>query len=202
MNKRILSLVAVMALLMTMFAFSAPAFARSAPTSNYYAYSCCGNGKPLNVRSGPGKEYDVIGKIPYGEEMLVYQNLDNGWAELYWGSVPGYVMTSLISSNKPGPYVPPVTPTETTDNPTADVNYNSLFQIAKQVTPYIVTLTATASSRNLANVRWAPDKKSTLLESVISGTQATVIAELGRNWYQVQLPSGSVGFVNKAYVVR
>ncbi|MBQ9251121.1 MAG: SH3 domain-containing protein [Clostridia bacterium] len=202
MNKRILSLVAVMALMMTMFAFATPAFARSAPTSNYYAYSFCSNGKALNVRSGPGKEYDVIGKIPYGEQLMVSENLGNGWAEIYWGSVPGFVMTSLITDQQPGPYVAPTVPAATSDNPTADVNYNALFQIAKQVEPYTVTLVATANSKNLANIRWAPDKKSTLLDSVVSGTEGTIIAQLGKNWYQVQLPSGAVGFVNTAYVQK
>ena len=196
MRKRILSLVAVVALLMTLFSFTSIASA----DMNYYAYSCCSNGKPLNVRSGPSKDYEVIGSIKYGEQTLVYKDLGNGWSELYWGSVPGYVMTSLLSRSNPGKYVPPTDKDKTTTDGT---DYNTLFQSAKLVTPYTVTLNATANSKGVANVRWAPSKSATLLMKYPSGTEVTVIAEVGKNWYQVSDPvSGAVGFVNTAYVTK
>ena len=50
MNKRILSLVAAVVMLMTMFALTTSA------SAIYTVYSACENGKPLNVRSGPGKQ--------------------------------------------------------------------------------------------------------------------------------------------------
>ncbi len=68
--------------------------------------------------------------------------------------------------------------------------------------PYIITLRATARSNGVANVRWAPSKKSKLLAAYPSGTQMRVIAEL-KNWYQVEdLVTGAVGYVNTAYVVK
>ena len=46
MNKRILSLLAVVAVLMAMFAFTTTA------SAYYRVYSACPNGKPLNIREG------------------------------------------------------------------------------------------------------------------------------------------------------
>ena len=202
MSKKVLSLVTVLALVLTMVSCATTAFARSAPQSNFTAYSKCSNGKPLNVRSGPSKDYSVIGTIPYGESFTVYEIRDDGWSEIYWGSQAGFVMNGLWSRDYPGKYVP-ANIDEIVNNPTADVDYNSIYASAKLVTPYTVTLQATANSNNVANVRWAPSKKSTLLRRFAPGTEVTVIAELGSNWYQVSEPmSGVVGFVNSAYVVR
>jgi len=195
MNKRILSLVAVVVMLMTMFAFTTSA------SAVYIVYSHCENGKPLNVRSGPGKNYEKVGSYAYGEEIPIDHDLGNGWLEVVWGSVPGYVMKSLTSRTYPGPYVPNNNTNKETNTETG-TDYNSLYAGAKLVTPYTVTLKATQNSKGVANVRWAPSKEATLLKAFPAGTQVQVIAELNK-WYQVSDPaSGAVGFVNTAYVTK
>ena len=193
MSKRLLALVAIMVMIMTMFAFATTASAWE------WRYSHCSNGKPLNIRSGPGKEYSVLTKVPYGEQIGVDHDLGNGWSEVYVGSQNiGYAMTSLMSKTQPGPYVPPKKDETKTDTNT----YNSLFSQAKLVAPYTITLTTTQNSK-VANVRWAPSKNATLLARYNAGEQLTVIAELGTKWFQVQdSDTGAVGFVNVAYVSK
>jgi len=193
MTKRIVSLVAVLTLVMTLFMLPDTACAI------YEAYSCCGNGKPLNVRSGPGKEYPVIGKIKYGEIVAVDHDLGNGWSELVWGSVPGYAMTSLMSRSYPGPYNPPVQPTATPAS--GGSGLNSIFRKARIVAPYTVTLRGTRGSGSV-NVRWAPSLDSTLIQAYPYGTTMQVIAELG-DWYQVVDPyTGITGFVKSNFAFR
>ena len=191
MNKRILSLLAVMVLIAAMFAFTA------ASADGYYAvYSHCKNGKSLNVRSGPGKDFPVIDKIPYGQPIYVIGETTPGWLQL---NDTGYVQASLTCRNYPGPYVPPDPSKEKSTSGTSDVY--QLYQSARYVNPYTVTLKATQKSNGVANVRWAPSKASPLQYAYPAGTQVRVIAELGNNWYQVQEPvSEKVGFVNTAYV--
>lgn len=191
MSKRILSLLAVMVLIAAMFAFTA------ASADGYYAvYSHCKNGKPLNVRSGPGKDFPVIDKVPYGQPIYVIGETTPGWLQL---NDVGYVQASLTSRNYPGPYVPPDPSKEKSTSGTSDVY--QLYQSARYVNPYTVTLKATQKSNGVANVRWAPSKASPLQYAYPAGTQVRVIAELGNNWYQVQEPvSEKVGFVNTAYV--
>ena len=194
MTKRIVALVAVLTLFMTLFILPETACAI------YEAYSCCGNGKPLNVRSGPGKEYPVIGTIPYGEKTGVDHDLGNGWSELVWGSVPGYAMTSLMSRNKPGPYDPgKKDPTPTPSS--GGSSLNSVFKRARFVTPYTVTLRGTRGSGSV-NVRWAPSLDSTLIQAYAYGSTMQVIAELG-DWYQVVDPyTGITGFVKSTFAFR
>lgn len=45
----------------------------------------------LNIRSGPGKEYDVIGKAKAGEEFTVSGQTDNGWYRIAYSDKEGYV---------------------------------------------------------------------------------------------------------------
>ncbi len=192
MNKRIIALVSIVALLVSMFAFMVPA------SANYVVYSHCRNGKPLNVRSGPGKEYSVVGKYAYGEAIYVIGETVRGWLEI---ENQGFVQASLTCAYNPGPYNPHDFPTKTPSEKkqsTLDATYAS----AKTVTPYMITLQATPRSKGVANVRWQPIKSAKLLRAYAPGTQLKVLAELNK-WYQVQDPTTQeVGYVNVAYVVK
>lgn len=193
MKRRIMAFFTALTLMMAMLVLT------SAASAYYAVYSHCRNGKPLNVRSGPGKQYDVIDQIPYGQEIYVNGETSPGWLQL---NDVGYVQASLTSKTYPGPYVPPEVKPVAPDEEADPTEYNGLFAKAIQVTPYTVTLQATQKSKGLANVRWAPSKKSTLLRSYLSGTQILVIAEL-KNWYQVyDASTNTVGFVHSAYVIR
>ena len=192
MSKRIISLMAVVVLLAAMFAFTTTA------SAYYCVYSHCPNGKPLNVREGPGKEYPVIGKVPYGDPIYIIGETSPGWYQL---NDLGYVQTSLTSNSYPGPYVPPA-PTPTADPNKKKADLEKVYASARTVEPYLITLKATERSKGVANVRWAPSKTSKLLKAYPAGTQLRVIAELDK-WYQVEDPmTNQVGFVNTAYVVK
>ena len=192
MSKRIISLMAVVVLLAAMFAFTTTA------SAYYCVYSHCPNGKPLNVREGPGKEYPVIGKVPYGDPIYIIGETSPGWYQL---NDMGYVQASLTSNSYPGPYVPPA-PTPTADPNKKKADLEKVYASARTVEPYLITLKATERSKGVANVRWAPSKTSKLLKAYPAGTQLRVIAELDK-WYQVEDPlTNQVGFVNTAYVVK
>ena len=157
----------------------------------------------LNVRSGPGKDYPCIGSIKYGELVAVDHDLGNGWSELVWGSVPGYVMTSLLSRTYPGPYNPKPSPSGggTTPSTSDGSELNKIFKRARFVQPYIVYLRGTRGSGTV-NVRWAPSTNSTLIEVYPYNSTMQVIAELG-DWYQVVDPvTGVTGFVMSTFAYR
>ena len=191
MTRRIVTLTLVLALFLTLFVLPDSACAI------YTAYSCCSNGKPLNVRSGPGKEYPQIGSIPYCQEVGVDHDLGNGWSELVWGSVPGYAMTSLMTRTYPGPYDPGrYTPRP---SPSGSTSLNSIFSQARFVAPYSVRLYGTRGSGTV-NVRWAPSLDSNLIRAYAYGSTMRVIAELGE-WSQVVDPdTGVTGFAMNKFL--
>ena len=165
----------------------------------YEAYSCCSNGKPLNVRSGPGKDYPAIGGIRYGDPITVDHDLGNGWSEIFWGNQAAYVMTALMSRTYPGPYQP--APTQAPSTTAGAASLNSIFQLARFVVPYTVTLRGTRGSGSV-NVRWAPSTDCSLLQTYAYGSTLQVIAEMGE-WYQVVDPmTGITGFVMRKFAFR
>ena len=190
MCKRILSMAIAVMLVMVLLMSVAGAYDTR--------YSCCSNGKPLNVRTGPGKEYSTCGSIPYGDPVGIDHDLGNGWSEIFWGSGPAYVMTSLLSRTDPGPYNPNRNRNNGGSSSSGDV-LNSIFRKARFVTPYTVTMDGTRGSGSV-NVRWAPSTDSTLIQTYAYGSTMQVIADLG-DWCQVVDPiTGITGFAMKKFL--
>lgn len=53
------------------------------------------NGKPVNLRQGPGTSYAVIASVPVGAEVTVLTDKD-GWAYIRYGAKQGYMMDSFL----------------------------------------------------------------------------------------------------------
>lgn len=54
----------------------------------------------LNLRSGPGLRYDVIGAVPAGSDVRV-MNCVGSWCRVAWNDTQGYVSRRFISSGGP-----------------------------------------------------------------------------------------------------
>lgn len=89
----------VTALFLTMFSFSAFA--------DEYVYV---TGDVLNIRSGPGTGYEVLGQARYGDSLVVLGK-EGTWHLIYYWGVTGYVSGDYISCTKPE--AKPAVPTST-----------------------------------------------------------------------------------------
>jgi uncharacterized protein YraI len=54
------------------------------------------NSKTLNMRSGPGKEYEVIRTLSMGDAVTLIQKYENGWWEVAFDETQGYVYSSYL----------------------------------------------------------------------------------------------------------
>ena len=54
----------------------------------------------LNLRSGPGLRYDVIGAVPAGSDVRV-MNCVGSWCRVAWNDTQGYVSRRFISRGGP-----------------------------------------------------------------------------------------------------
>lgn len=50
----------------------------------------------LNVRSGPGRDYDVISSVKSGQEFMITGESENGWYPIDLGGAKGYVSGEYI----------------------------------------------------------------------------------------------------------
>ena len=81
--KKILAVV----LILSLIAASVAAALADTPWGTSVMYVKTANGKPVNVRSGPGKEYEAIGSAPYGHQVLADWSYagNDGWTKVVWG---------------------------------------------------------------------------------------------------------------------
>ncbi|MBQ9300362.1 MAG: SpoIID/LytB domain-containing protein [Clostridia bacterium] len=54
----------------------------------------------LNLRSAPSMEADVLRQLYYGQEMIVEQQLPDGWLKVRIGTLEGYVMEQYVERMK------------------------------------------------------------------------------------------------------
>lgn len=55
----------------------------------------------LNIRSGPGTEYSVVGYVSLGDDILVTGDVDNGWKQISFNNNTCFCSGYYISSSKP-----------------------------------------------------------------------------------------------------
>ena len=97
------ALVLVLTFVISLFAFLPGASAAEV----YYVKTQ--NGGRLNLREEPNTHCKVLLKIPYGDEVLVFEFVGNGWVYGHWGGEFGYVQSRYLTTTPPGPYVPKAT---------------------------------------------------------------------------------------------
>lgn len=49
----------------------------------------------LNVRNGPGMDYDVIGSVGNGKTLEIYR-VEGNWADVYWGNHGGFISLDYV----------------------------------------------------------------------------------------------------------
>jgi hypothetical protein len=64
----------------------------SAQTNEQYLV----NSKTLNMRSGPGKEYEIITTLSIGDAVTLIEKNENGWWSVDFEGIQGYVFSSFL----------------------------------------------------------------------------------------------------------
>ena len=164
------------------------------------------NGGALNARLTPSYGDNVAFTIPYGTEVYVNYHLGNGWTCLMAAGQYDYVyvQTRFLIDHAPGPRPTPSGGGSSGGGTSSSAEWNGItkeFQAARKVNPYSV-VTKSGRGSGFVNMRWAPHKKATLIQSYQSGVELKVIAEL-KEWKQVEDPqSGYVGFIRQDFLVN
>ena len=157
------------------------------------------NGKPVNVRSGPGKEYPVIGSVPYGGTVgwdWSYAGND-GWTKIVWGGAgDGFIMSRFLTESEPGPAPKPKEEEE--ENEKKKLSNETASEKAIDE-PFYIAVVATRAS-GWINFRTGPSKTTKRISSFPDGKELIVIGET-TNWYKAKDPeTEKVGYIHKHYV--
>lgn len=132
----------------------------------------------LNIRSGPGEDKKIIGKLPKNAGCTIISIDDNGWAKIKSGKVSGYVLSDyLIMGEK-------------------------AEKMATEVGRVVATVTEGGT-----RVREKASTESPILDMLGEGEQFDVVEELVINkkdenavtWVEIQIDNES-GFISKELV--
>ena len=82
-----------------------PATPKPQPSGEYQVYVTSGNGKGVNLRSGPDKAYSSIGFYSVGTPATMITK-GSTWSYILIGNRYGYMMTRYLTQTKPNPVIP------------------------------------------------------------------------------------------------
>ena len=111
----------------------------------------------LNVRSGPGLDYKIIGKMP-GYCACEILEEDGGWYKIISGDVEGYVYAELMVTGK-------------------EANVIALEYMEEML---VVTT-------DILNVREEPNTNCTIYMQVATGEQLEILEDEVNGWYKINI---------------
>lgn len=126
----------------------------------------------LNIRKGPGTNYETVGKLPKDAGCYIYEIDDDGWALISSGGVKGYVSSEfLITGDKAKEY-------------------------ALEIGFYAARVNTTT-----LNVRMEPTVDSKILTQIGDSSSFEVVEDdtIGEEWIKI-LVDNDEGYVNSEYV--
>lgn len=175
MNKKIWALLlAVMLLLLAV----APA-AMANQIGNMYVKTSSGNN--VRMRNGPGTEYDIIDRVPYGAVVETYSQMENpageSWTEVGYHGATGWIMSRYLTSRKP------TSNSDSSSSGSGDEGMTSnIFNNFKDVN--VTADIKPSTNGNFVNMRWAPSKSSPVQARYYEGQQVYVM-KANKSWCQV-----------------
>ena len=172
----------------------------SAEAMPMYVYTA--NGKTLNVRSEPEKGNNIIGRLNYGDKVMVEFINSTGWAVILYGNGEGYVQARFLQDTPPGPKPTPSKEEQEKEELKAEQNkLNKELKSEKDIEPFYGVVRATRVSGSI-NFRVGPSKITTRLSSFPDGKELLVIGET-TNWYKARDPqTNRDGYIYKNFVVK
>ncbi|MGM9535317.1 MAG: SH3 domain-containing protein [Intestinibacter sp.] len=146
----------------------------------------------LNVRSGPGKGYALVGCIAGGQSVQIVDYVD-GWYKIIYDGSYVYVSASYITAGSGGGSNLGGNSNggngSENDNSSNDSNSNNT----------ISTKTGYIANCSFLNVRAQADSTSRVIDVLAKGDKVQIVDEAGP-WYKI-LYKNEYAFVSKSYVV-
>ena len=130
----------------------------------------------LNVRSGAGTSYSVIGSLSNGAKVEIVET-SGSWYKIKYGSGYGYVSKDYVTVSS-------------TSNSNSSSNNN---------TSTTTTQSGTVKVNGALNVRSGAGTSYSVIGSLSNGTQVEIVETSG-SWYKIKYGSG-YGYVSKDYIL-
>ena len=135
----------------------------------------------LNVRSGAGTSYSVVGSLKNGTSVEIVETSGN-WYKIKYGNGYGYVSKDYVTLNSSS--------NSNTGNTSNSGSTNN--------TPATSTTKGTVKVSDSLNVRSGAGTSYSVVGSLKNGTSVEIVETSG-NWYKIKYGNG-YGYVSKDYI--
>ncbi|MDO4483099.1 MAG: SH3 domain-containing protein [Clostridia bacterium] len=188
MKKRIVAIACLVALLM------ASIIPMASAAEHFFVKT--GNGRTLNLRADCCKGDNIVGHLPYGREVVLYEyNANRTWAYVESGNLKGWVQTSFLSKTNPGAYVPQPGKEGTVKGGHSFKEINTAAKAIKVLDEPYDAVVKTHRAASLVHLRMFPDKNAAYTGLYLADTELEVLAQ-SKTWAQVRVKEdGKVGFL-------
>lgn len=151
----------------------------------------------LNVRSGPGTDYEIQGSLKNGDNITIMEVTDNGWYQIiYVGKdgkdTTGYVKSDYVTAKEGDtPAVEPSSdPSPSPSSSSGELKPGSKGKI-------------TGAAGGL-RVRSGPGTTYEILASLVNGNEVTILEDAGNGWYKIAYAGANgkdtVGYIMGTYI--
>ena len=142
------------------------------------------SGGNVNMRSGPGTDYDVVHHVPNGAKVTLNTFVGNdNWRSVTYNGRDGFISARYLSSTKPSSG-------GSGDSGSDDGNMFSGFKFANY---YATVVPATPGS--FVNMRWAPSQ-SMPVQAKYYADQVLYVLKQNKGWCQVyDTENNRIGFM-------
>ena len=131
----------------------------------------------LNMRSGPGSNYGVIGTLRNNDKVEIIKEVD-GWYEIKFNGKVGYVSSQYIKIvDNESSEEKPVEP----EKPSVSVNKQGIVKV-----------------NSALNMRSGPGSNYGVIGTLRNNDKVEIIKEVD-GWYEIRF-NGKVGYVSKSYI--
>jgi uncharacterized protein YgiM (DUF1202 family) len=144
----------------------------------------------LNVRSGPGLEYEIVDQLVLGEVVALsgYRSENGRWVtiiqngQVRWISALDYLLETNVSVDLM-PVYPDGVPAPGDDLPVGEP-------------------TALIGNAYYLNVRSGPGVENDIITTLASGTRVELLSRnAGTTWIRIEMENGETGWVSANYLV-
>ena len=144
-----------------------------------YTYATVTGTRDLNIRSGPGTEYSVIGNVPEGTRVGLLSEF-GGWFQVFVPSVQmnGYMSKKYLTLTGGAPQ-----PTQAPAAPSI-IGYG---------------VVANPNPSSFLNLRQYPSLNAPVLGIYYNGTAFTLLSSASDGWCQVQV-NGQTGYFRREFI--
>ena len=142
-----------------------------------------GAGGGLNVRSGPGSNYEKVASIENGTKVTILENAGNGWYKIDYGNgKTGYASADYI------------VPTGESGSGSSGSSSSSGVTISGKTPAKVV------GAGNGLNVRSGPGSNYEKVASIANGNTVTILENAGNGFYKIDYGNGKIGYASVNYI--